>query len=294
MLTEKQETNRAPTKPVEVSYVNADSHLDSNGYWFNFPNRWGSHPSMGKAIGLRRLQYTPCMTAFTADFSIEARLTDDDYAWTRTGTVNKYYTSKNTLDEILDDLQTTLTDLAATLIANDDDAEADAEEDAEENVEEDAEAKFAKADIAVSCHYDGSNVVISCTDRTYADEDVVPLKFILAFDSLEEKNSFLKIFNQEEATDNTAIESTSDGTLTYTGAWNRQDLYFHASFSDATRQIIGSNGDFWPEPSVYYAAALNSDRFALKYSQDTSTYIIPRYGTLFMQFSLVFNYNRDA
>lgn len=255
MLTEKQSTHRSPMRPVEVSYVSSDATEVPEGYQFNFPVGWTSQQSTNKMIGLRRLKYTPC--AATISFWV----TFTYYSTTlSTTSLYKTYTSQNTLEEIIADLNNTFK----------------------------GSFTYGSSTIPYSLvfKYEPSTQVVTVVlnvNEVEHDGD-----FTIKFEAnTTYGKQFRHIFNQREAS--TDITSVSN-VITFTDVWNRQDLYFHSSFSDSTRQIIGVNGDFWEEPSVYYPAALNSNRFTIRFTQDTVTSIVPRYGVMLVQFCLIFNY----
>lgn len=260
-LTEKQETQRSPIRPVEVSYVSEDATDATDGYMFNFPIRWSSNSSTTKAIGLRRMKYTPC----AATLSFYIGLTYGVTGYTTTN-VNKTFTSQNTLEEIIADLNDSCSGYLD-------------------------EAKNLKYSLSIIYYPSTAKAEIKFNVENLTESQSVSVNnFSITFTSADYANQFRYIFNQE--TDTTDIISAGGtGIITFTNVWNRQDLYFHSSFSDSTRQLIGCNNDFWYSPSVFYPAALNSDRFTLRFTQDTTKSIIPRHGVLLVQFSLIFNYN---
>ncbi len=260
-LTEKQETQRSPIRPVEVSYVSEDATDATDGYMFNFPIRWSSNSSTTKAIGLRRLKYTPC----AATLSFYIGLTYDDTAYTTT-TISKTFTSQNTLEEIIADLNNSCIGY----------------------LDEDEKLKY---NLSIIYTPSTATAEIKFYVENLEDENLTEVdNFSITSSSVDLTNQFRYIFNQETGTTD-SISTEGSGIITLTNVWNRQDLYFHSSFSDSTRQLIGCNNDFWYSPSVFYPAALNSDRFTLRFTQDTTKSIIPRHGVLLVQFSLIFNYN---
>ncbi len=255
-------TNSAPMRPVEVNYVNADvKDLDStDGYQFALPVRWTSHPSMNKAIGLRRLRYTPWWGCI--GFTVTVYADDEETVASTWTTELQQFTSENTLQECLVALQT-----AASWT--------------------DGETKEVYQCIL---DYDAQAVKMNFT---HSGDSV---KFELTFDENKYQycGNLLKLFNQQINTDDpiTSLTSRAGTYLLFPGVWNRHDLYFHASFSDSTRQIIGVNSDFWPEPSVFYDGTRTSDDFTIRFTDDTVTSIVPRHGVLLVQFSLIYNHQK--
>ncbi len=308
LFSEKQITRRAPIRPLEANYVNADvKDLDSDdGYQLQFPQNWASHGSTNKVIGIRRLLYKPFAgnlrftqlifdSAETSDelesYINENSLEEDPVTglYTITKIVNdvttKYYydrsinrymiqsavvdmkiTSSNTLSETLHSLQTNMS--------------------------------FTASNVTYTTHFIYDSDTLTCTIKVRdASNNTYPFRFIFAESLNQNVDNFLKIFNQKIYEDepdgsnkNDYIEECVLDTLTFYNVWNREDLYFHSSFSDSTRQIIGVNGDMWPDANVYYGGNLNSDDFTVRFTQDTVTRVVPRHGVLLIQFSLIYNY----
>ncbi len=249
-------------RPVEVNYVNADVHnIDSeDGYQLTFPVRWSSNPSMNKAIGLRRLKYTPWWGCIGFTVNIYE---DDDLVATHT-TELMQFTSENTLQECIVAIQSA--------------------------------ASFTEASTGevYSCiiAYDSQGLALD-----WLSSDGTSMKFQLTFvnDDHQYAENLLKLLNQPVTNESIDYCTSMVGVFTwmsFDNVWNRQDLYFHASFSDSTRQIIGVNNDFWFEPSVYYEGKNTSDDFTLRFTDDTVTKIVPRHGVLLVQFSLIYNHRR--
>ncbi len=319
-VTEKESTKRAPMRPVEANYVNADIHniADINdtdvfnpqtGFQFTFPSKWATYPSSNKLVGIRRLSYYPCamnvgFTIYTFSGDVEeidtstAAFDEDDgcYTYYKTETttndngeeeskeVEYYYepTLKRTRTNAVRygfvfDAGTTIYDAIGTM---DNDMNDDAEE---------------ELDYITQLKYDADSLSFTMKTMKF-DEDTntfitIPFKLIFDEEINQYAENFLKLLNQPISDATIAeIKQANEESINFTNVWNRDDLYFHASFSDSARQLIGFQHDMWPDANVYYSCSLNSDDFTIRFTQDGVSKILPRNGVLLIQFSLIYNY----
>ena len=280
-LKESQLTQRASRRPCEYNYTNADiarqNAQPSDGYQFEYPVNWTGDPSRNKVIGLRRINYIP--TVIRLSFQIVICY-DDTPGSTQSETIpiTGYYTSENTFEEILGDIDKKIhTQLIADSL--------------EETI-------FPHLPYDKFSGKFGMNFV--------NDDETVAFKFSFAFpgdiDYSSEadfnntaktyyKRELLKLFNQEITPANVQrLFDFNNDYFSVDNVWNRDTFYCHASFSDSPRKIIGINKDFWTSPSVFYEYSDNSNDFNVYFTTDTVQRILPRNGVLLIQISYIFNY----
>ena len=284
-LKETQLTQRASRRPCEYNYTNADIHHEdvqpADGYQFEYPVNWTGDPSTHKVIGLRRINYKAPSVNLAFEFQIYYE--HEGESGTESIPIVAYYTSENTFEEIIVDINKKITDklekdnLDGVIILS---------------------CMYDKDTGDVNLHFenkDGSETLEFYLlfpyglDGTYSSID--------DFDNVSKtyyKREFLKLFNQE-VTKQTVynLYNASSGYITqihYLNVWNRDTFYCHASFSDSPRKIIGINKDFWENPSVFYEYSDNSNDFNIYFTTDTVHRILPRNGVLLIQISYIFNY----
>ena len=103
---------------------------------------------------------------------------------------------------------------------------------------------------------------------------------------------FLKFLNQEVNLQNylILIEPTIMKTFEE-GVWNRKLAQFHASFSNASRQYIGLNNDFWYAPNRLFFYN-HTSTFSIRFSFDGIHYFLPRYSMFIVELTYIFNYRK--
>lgn len=285
-LKETQLTQRASRRPCEYNYTNADIHhqdvTPSDGYQFEYPVNWTGDPSTHKVIGLRRISYKPPSVNLAFDLKVEYEIVDNEALTTQTETIPilGYYTSENTFEECIADINKQIVKKLEDDFVND------------------------KIKLAVTYEKETGNCVINFYNgdaSTYLDfsfdfpyERDPSYSMIGDFKNIDKtyyKREFLKLFNQEITKEAVhSLYSFNGDTLTFSNVWNRDTFYCHASFSDSPRKIIGINKDFWQAPSVFYEYSDNSNDFNIYFTTDTVQRILPRNGVLLIQISYIFNY----
>ncbi len=315
-MSERTITDNAPLRPLEAIYVNSDvKDLDgSDGFQLTFPRAWASHPSTNKIIGIRRLNYWAPSTMnmsfqvwiFKDNCEEEDQLDIEEEEEDAFDEVSGCYKTEETneeeeLEEIF--YEPTLkrwrtnklgycfsfeqSDTLHNILDTMDNEFMETEPGSENNVSE-----WDRVQVS----YDPTtlNFTITVYHCTESGGDYVKVPFKLVFDPTDEEHptEFLKMFNQfttDEAVE-ALKEPREDGILTFTNVWNRDDLFFHASFSDSTKQLIGFIRDSWQNPNICYSGSVSSDDFTVRFTQDTTTKVIPRNGTFFIQLTLIYNY----
>ena len=292
--SEKQFTARASKISFEETFMNVDtpdlSFNPSTGYRFGYPSDWLSNPSQRKMIGLRSLRVTPSSHIVELYLNVydSDPVVDPESVWAYD--VIWSITENNSLEEMLSNLVNIVKPVntgteQAPVIRN---------------------FKFSysydrtRGDLSMS-------VIETTVDNTYkrrfrfvdpnentADPD--PAKH-----TFPNTDSFLRFLNQSITTENRNkllnIDelNVEDNAIpkTFTGVWNRTDLFFHASFSGSRRHLIGRNNDFWPTPSKKYDFRDSTNDFYVSFSSDGSYKIFPYYCNFYLELTFILNYDRS-
>ena len=266
--TEKQFTNNASRLPVEEIYTSVDldkgQEWDPNlGFNFQYPQRWVSDRSQKKAIGVRRLKVTPSShvielgcafgkTKADVENALLTRSTVDGKAMFRYLTLS--ITSQNSIDEIMRLLVEEFNgNIGGTLYSLD------------------YKYDYRTGDLEMWC---GSPV-----STNYG---------FFAMREFFKTRGFLEFLNQEDA-DDEFILGVAEQRKIFKGVWNRENLYFHTSFSNSKLHFLGMNGDHYDDPSVFYQYSTNSNDFRVWFTTDLINKIIPRYCEFIIQLCFVNN-----
>jgi hypothetical protein len=108
----------------------------------------------------------------------------------------------------------------------------------------------------------------------------------------ENTNEFLRFLNQEINADNRAILNNYSLTKTFYNVWDRRTLYFHSSFSNSNRGIIGRNNDFWTTPNKRYIFRDNTNDFYIFFTTNGVNRIFPYHCNFYLELSFIINYNK--
>ena len=272
--SEKQFTKNASKLPVEEIYTSVDldrgQEWDPNlGFNFQYPQRWVSDRSQKKAIGVRRLQVTPsahsiklgCAMGITAE-DVRTALTNkrgtstSSYKW-----VTLSITSKNSLDEIMCNICDVFYDKISNVVHS----------------------------FEYEYDYKTGRLEMWCT-RADESADTPEKDFLyFAFDEKFVTTGFLKFLNQENTDENRKLLTTPTKSKIFYNVWNRENLYFHTSFSNSKLHFLGINGDHFDNPSVFYPFSTNSNDFRVWFSTDLIHKIIPRHCEFILQLCFVMN-----
>ena len=267
---DRKYTNQASKIMFEESFMRADSRDTYNdastGINFDYPIQFASNKSAKKMIGLRNLSITP--TIHTIRLYVQMYLADGlttigddcDIEWT--------ISEANNLEEILH----LFTEI-------------------DPGVEGYAFGySFNPSTGQVQLYgYDvtdpKTHLPIEFTDPERDDTKATPQEIYPNF------TSFLKFLNQETgATNNVNLSSTT--TKSFTGCWNRETLFIHASFASSHRRLIGRNNDFWQTPSKKYEFSSSTNDFNIFFTTDGQTRIFPLYCQFYFEISFILNYDR--
>ena len=266
--SEKQFTKNASKLPVEEIYTSVDldrgQEWDPNlGFNFQYPQRWVSDRSHKKAIGIRRLQVTP--SAHNIELGCAFGLTKSDASQalqSKAGVENRSYfrfitlsiTSRNSIDEIMTEIVKEFSDTI-----NGTNYSFDYKYD----------YKTGELEMWVGKAINGSSGYF-CMKEYF------------------KTSGFLEFLNQE-VVDDEFILATPEQKKIFRGVWNRENLYFHTSFSNSKLHFLGINGDHFDDPSVFYPFSTNSNDFRVWFSTDLIHKIIPRHCEFILQLCFVMN-----
>ena len=265
----------------EETFMKMDSSDTSpnayTGISFNYPAHWASNNSDQKMIGLRSLRVTP--SSHVMRFLVTVYDSNVDPSVITMRTFLWSITEFNTLEEFLKVL--TDTELYDT--------------------EEDP-APLEKPILRYTYNSTTGSLELTCVDVASSiasyyfeinDPDADPANPNKT-DKQKYPNlySFLRFLNQEETQANREILTTNSNTKIYQGVWNRQSLYFHSTFSNSHRGIIGRNNDFWHKPSKKYPYSTSTNNFTIHFTTDGTTRIFPLHCDFYIDLSFILNFER--
>jgi len=258
----------------EETYMKMDSSDTSpnayTGISFNYPAHWASNNSDQKMIGLRSLRVTP--TAHVLSFLISVY---NDEAKTTTITDKQRFEwaiiETNTMEEMLQILSSTVLSGSDPIMNYD--------------------YNSATGALTLSCHDMITPTTKYYFEITDPDEDTTTPNLT---DKQRYPNlySLLRFLNQEETQANREILTTNSLTKIFQGVWNRQSLYFHSSFSNSHRGLIGRNNEFWFKPSKKYPYSTSSNNFTIHFTTDGANRIFPIHCFLYIELSFILNFER--
>lgn len=270
--TEKQLSTKATTDSFDEIYTNFDLSVNDTyrpdlGYPFDYPTRWLNDPSMNKRIAIRRLSVTPSSHSFTlkvtADVNEKAEF--DGKQFEQIVTINVTYQ---------DNLIKVLSFLCESCQYQ------------------------SKTDEAIhgGMHYDynpENNALLlwftcSTGECNFSIEDVHA-----STGEIDNITSFLRFLNQDEIMPcKKMLEQADVQYKEFNDVWNRDLLYFHASFSTSRRQFIGKRGDFYQNLTLLYPPPTNESTFYIRFSSNGIKHILLRYCDFDVQLCYIVNYRK--
>ena len=270
LKTDRKYTNQASKIMFEESFMRADSRDSYNdaytGINFDYPIQFASNKSAKKMIGLRNLSIIPTIHTirllvqmYQADG--ETPIGDDcDIDWT--------ITEKNNLEEALHQFTTIDPNEAGYSFGYSFNPST-------------GQVQIFGYNISDT----KTHLPIEFTDPEYDDTKTTPQEMYPNF------TSFLKLLNQETGATNNVILSSID-IKSFTGCWNRETLFIHASFASSHYRLIGRNKDFWQTPSKKYEFSSDTNDFNIFFTTDGRTRIFPLYCQFYFEFAFILNYDR--
>ena len=278
--SEKQFTLRASKIALEETFMNIDTPDTSfdpfTGYRFGYPQNWLANPSEQKMIGLRSLKITPSSHMILLNLNITtpaldpipSSVTADDSI-----PLNWLITKNDTLEVIFQNLA----DLVARAYP--------------EPVTVEAVQYLPRFNYG----YDQSTGQLQMIVR-----DMITNNQLLPFyfedpDTADKTNfaQFTYFMNQTDIPTVETIINTSSTIKTFPHVWDRENLFFHASFSTSRRNLIGQNNDFWQTPSKKYLFRDNTNDFYVSFSTDGVHKIFPYYCKFYLELTFILNYERS-
>lgn len=257
--TENQLNTKASDCAIEEVYTNNEIIVNEEfnpniGYLFYYPYRFTSDPAQLKAVGIRRLSIVPSTHALYYKFCTEYIIDG----------IEKPYTWDGCIDVIPESNLYSILDLMRVQIR--------------EGCRNDINCP---KEYILNFNYDKGKLTLTVSNLMDSTERV-------KFKILDIDGELTKVLNQTVETNNLGI--MSEKHVLY-NVWDRENIEFHASFSDSNRNFIGLNGDFYSRPSLFYlTSCLNNPGFHIRFTLDGKTPILPRYCRFFVQLCFVLNY----
>ncbi len=271
--SEKQFNTQSTTDAFDEIYTNYDLSVDeeysaSIGYPFDYPIRWLNDPSMNKRIAVRRLDCIPSTHSFTLKLhaAIDETYLDDqgqeqyqaEYDFPAvTIDVTEYDNLIKVLNFMCTSFRYDIGDKSGGLIYE----------------------------------YENDKNVLTLLFKN-SDNDPVPFRF---YDSNENDDirDFLAFLNQGDLNAKTQLCTQSSLIKEFEEVWNRDRLYFHASFSTSRRRFVGKRGDFYQTLSLLYPPPTNESTFYIRFSSNGIKNILIRYCEFDIQFCFIVNYQKS-
>lgn len=273
--TEKQLNKKATKIAIEEIFTKnevVNNEYDSSvGYRFNYPTRWLADPSQNKMIGIRRLKIIPA--AYYIVLRITAKIFDKTTTLRSVPLVRDFtIMSENKTEEILNKICSEFT---------------------WKTTYDDPTIKNINYYLAYTYNYEDNSVKFYIKSDYTEDPDKT-FKFTIGTGANNpDTEKFLKFMNQPVNTINIANLNTYTDYKTFHNVWDRNDLYFHASFSTSKRQYIGINNDFYMAPNKLFSFPTNTSEFTIRFTTDGIKNILPLYSNFIIELIFIINYEKS-
>ena len=271
--SEKQFNTKSTTDAFDEIYTNYDLSVNeeysaSNGYPFDYPIRWLNDPSMNKRIAVRRLDCIPSTHSFRLKLhaAVDETYIDDQGQEQYQA---EYDFPAVTIDITEYDNLTKVLNFICT------------------NFKYDIGGKSG----SLTYLYDNDKNVLTLLFKN-SENDPVPFYF---HDDNEgdDIRDFLAFLNQEDLDSKYQVCTESSMIKEFEEVWNRDRLYFHASFSTSKRRFIGKRGDFYQTLTLLYPPPTNESTFYIRFSSNGIKNILIRYCEFDIQFCFIVNYQKS-
>ena len=103
-------------------------------------------------------------------------------------------------------------------------------------------------------------------------------------------DELLKFLNQPLTKENRLKLTTNTMFKEFDNVWNRDSVFFHASFSTSKRKYIGINGDFYMTPTLLYPPPSNESTFYIRFTSDGTKNILIRHCAFMVQLCYIVNF----
>lgn len=231
------------------------------GYPFDYPIRWLRDASMNKRIAIRRLTCKPSFHIITL------KLVADDFSLTDTIEI----TSADNLVKVLSGMRMKFS------------IEGDEIDD--------------PPDYSLYYNYNSDT---NHLQLTFWQSDTMAINFkfedpdaavnIYGERVLPNIDELLKFLNQDLTDENRDILTNPSVTKEFDEVWNRDEIFFHASFSSSNRKFIGISGDFFMTPTVLYPPPTNESTFYIRTTTNGSKNILIRHCVFMVQLVFIVNF----
>lgn len=295
--SEKQFNSKATTDTFDEIYNNFDvsvneTYLAQTGYPFDYPIRWLNDPSMNKRIAIRRLDCTPSTHTFkiravakiNETFKVVKR--DEEGKPVKNQDGYEYVTITREMADSTP-VEVTVTEYdnlskVMNFISTQFDYELGEDDDVKRGG---LEFDYDNEDNTLMLRFINSRL------------ESVPFKILSLTDDPNDNiqlTEFLKFLNQplDEEHYNTCKTETEEKS--FKEVWNRDRLYFHASFLTSRRKFIGKRGDFYQSLTLLYPPPTNESKFYIRFTSNGNKNILIRYCDFDIQFCYIVNYKKTA
>ena len=221
----------------------------STGRWyFNFPDMWYNNLSTSKAIGLRKIDVIAKPLFLEFDLTMY-RI--DDIVGSSVIPETYHMVVQVPINESTDDVCCRMTNVCTSTLRSD------------------LQNLGNVADLTFTWTYDHKDQKL--TAKFYPGLEL-EATYAWGF-GLFNMNQDMQDFLNWESSDRFGEEpkAAEYGTMefTFTTVWNRQTIFFHASFVTGTSfNYLGRSGEFYPKPSKMYPASHSSQQFYFEVSFD--------------------------
>lgn len=252
------QTPKSVTKyALNQSYIaSIDGVKNQNAWTFQYPGEWTALYSPNKGIALQRIRCIP--KSYRVAFELKACVRDtingiekDDHFTDITG----FYTTENTIEEIITDLQRKMNDEANALFVD----------------EQFPDFDPSTVNIVFDCMRQ-ENGLYEVYFETENEDRVGAIKYVVFIQIRESKSdpigwkNFLRLFNQPL----TIKQFPSDAKFAagdnphLVDVWDRRVVYFHSDIAHGTNNMrLGINGESYDRPSKNYQATNHSNIFSI-------------------------------
>lgn len=273
-LSEKQFNTKATTDAFDEIYTNFDLSVNENynkdnGYPFDYPTRWLNDPSMNKRIAIRRLDAIPSSHGFI--IALEAEVNEANLN-TFKKSINVDITEHDNLIKVLNYLCNEFS----------------------YNVSDYSETDTGTGGLVYEYKNSSNELRL-----VFKDSMGNPVNFSITDDRSNpmldpdyQLEQFLEFLNQPKQTELLDLLKNRNTTKLFENVWNRDRLYFHASFSTSRRHFIGKRGDFFQNLSLLYPPPSNESTFFIRFTSNGTKNILLRYCEFDVQLCFIVNFKK--
>ena len=296
--SEKQFNSKATTDTFDEIYNNFDvsvneTYLAQTGYPFDYPIRWLNDPSMNKRIAIRRLDCTPSTHTFR--IRIKAQVNETYKVIKRNEKGEPIKVEGEVQYDIVhqefvesEPVEVTVTEFdnlnkVMNFITNQFDYE----------IGEDPD-DVKRGGLEFQYDNEDNKLILICIN---SEMNSVPFQILSLTDNPLDNvqlTEFLEFLNQPTDDEHYNLCKQLTEAKVFNEVWNRDRLYFHASFSTSRRKFIGKRGDFYQSLTLLYPPPTNESTFYIRFTSNGNKNILIRYCDFDIQFCYIVNYKKTA